>query len=412
MQLDQSDTEIYDLQNNVLNETPPGEEMTTTNLDEAQIFLACRAYLSKRNKLRWEGKKVRREAAPLFNEGYFWNDPNELIYLRENPDPFNLPGNETINQEAFDSIYKTGYAPLENSRVEYSTNPFSTTPLYPSDEHVRRSESRKAFWGNQTWKEAWYEKRWNGRKVTREERARKNTKRRLNNMPAGIFNSPEFASLDEEEVVAATLSYIQAREKMSEAKKQLKQSRLAQREEFREWRRILRKEAEEIARVLKTTNTTRQDIIPRTNLLSFEPSPDVMTGLKAKRSLKAKRAYQNRMKKKAPTSTETMKEKIYLGNQHSRDESGSIDAILRINDALDSEQLPSIDDVVIILKPCRLGRRRSLLLRILDECFALNGKCVPRQINDQVSLHFATSCSINELGIFVLSLMTNSTGKS
>ena len=376
------------------------------DLDEAQILLACRAYLSRRNKLLWRGKKDRREQAALFNEGYFWSDPTELLYLRENPDPFNL----TIpyDDEVFNRAYNVDALPEEETTVEYSTNPFSTYQLYPSEEHVRRSQSRARLWSNETWKEEWYSKRWKGRKVTADARKRKETKKRINNLPSSIISAPELESLSEEEVVSASLSYIRLRNNMSEAKKNNQRKKIAGREEFRQHRRALREEAEGMALLMRSTNTTRSDIhiIQKSIPLTFEPSPDVMTVLKTQRSLKAKLAYLKRSAKDAAEDASVSKIETAKLRNYSRvemDNDTAIQSILRINDALDDGRLPSVIDVEAILKPGRLGRRKNILLRILKECFGIQGKCVPKKKNGNIELHFATVCSIQDLGNLVLS---------
>ena len=378
------------------------------SIDEAQILLACRAYLSKKNVLKWQRKKVRREAA-MINEGYFWSDPDELVYLRDNPDPFTAIGNETVLEEVFNYAYKINSASLESDSVEYSTNPFSTHPLYPSEEHVRRSKSRAHLWNNETWKDAWYEKRWKGRKLTKEEKQIKRIKRRVDNMPSDLLEASEFASLTDEQVVTATLSYIRTREKMADTKRKLKEKQIAQREEFRQWRRALREEAEGMALLMKTTNSSRRDIVQKSVPLTFDTSPDTMTVLKAKRSIKAKRAYKRRsdgagFKEPIASANDITKFK----SQYSSVEIGSnmsIQAILRIANALSDDQLPLANDIKTILKPGRLRGRKYILLRVLDECFGLKGKCIPKRVKGKKELQFATTCSIKDLGEFVISML-------
>ena len=390
------------------------------DLDEAQILLACRAYLSRRNKLQWRGKKVRREQAALLNEGYFWSDPKELLYLRDNPDPFDLLDNETVpyDDEVFNSADNVDALPAEEMRVEYSNNPFSIHQLYPSEEHVRRSQSRAHLWSNETWKEEWYSKRWKGRKVTADARKRKKTKKRIDNLPSSIMGAPELESLSEEEVVTATLSYIRLRENMSEAKKNNQRKKIAQREEWRQRRRALREEAEGMALLMKSTNSTRSDIhiIQKSIPLTFEPSSDVMTVLKTQRSLKAKLAYLKRETRKWRSTKDAVKQASVSMNETTKlrnytrvemDSDTAIQAILRINDALDGGNFPSVVDVETILRPGRMGRRKNILLRILKECFGMQGKCVPKKKNGNVELHFATVCSIQDLGDLVLSMLKN-----
>eukprot|EP00804_Cyclotella_cryptica_P025057 CCRYP_016526-RA/>CCRYP_016526-RA protein AED:0.33 eAED:0.33 QI:0/-1/0/1/-1/1/1/0/298 len=293
-----------------------------------------------------------------------------------------------------------------------STNPFSTNPLYPSEEHRRRSNARANLWSNQTWKELWYEKRWKGRKVTEEVRKQKLTKRRIENLPLDLLESPKFLALSEEEVAAAIISYVRAKKRMSEAKKKLKKKRLTEREQFLQWKNALKREAEGIALQMKVSNSTRRDVGQKSIPLSFEPSPDVMKSLKDKRSQKSKRAYEKRSQKSMFNATcPPGHEMTKFRHTFSRDENGSdesIQAILRINNALDSNQIPSIADVETILKPGRLGRRKAILLRILSECYGLKGKCIPGLRNGRVVLSFATTCTIKDLGTFVLSKLKDS----
>ena len=379
------------------------DSISPSDLDETQILLACRAYLSKKHKLTWRNKKVRREAAPLFNQGYFWNDPSELLYLK-------FDDNCSDSEEILNYAYNAHSTIRGGNSIEYSTNPFSTNPINPSDEHLCRSKSRAHLWSNQTWKEEWYEKRWKGRKLTDEERKRRKAKRRIENMPSKItsaLSTPELA-LSEEEVVTATLNYIRTRQKMSDAKKQLKRKKLAQREEIRQWKAALKKRAEGLALQMKATNSTRSDITSRSIPLTFEPTAEAMVGLMSKRSMKAKRAYKKRLSNKPREYT---KNEMELRHEYSRVEVGNdkaIQAILRINDALNDAQLPSVADVKAILLPGRLRQRRSILVRILAECFDLKGKCVPSIQNGKTQLNFAQQCTISDLGEFVLSKMNGS----
>ncbi len=127
------------------------------------MLLACRSYLLRKHRVEWKQKKRRAEAAasPLLNEGYFWPDPNDLLYLREDPDPYNLEYNKTYGKyygykrngvrfltSARDTTYsgKNYFAddesPAENESPSTSNSPFSTNPIYPSKEYVRQSEAK------------------------------------------------------------------------------------------------------------------------------------------------------------------------------------------------------------------------------------------------------------------------------
>ena len=75
-------------------------DIDLSSINESQLLLACRSWLLRKHKLEWKEKKRRADAAasPLNNEGYFWPDPNDLLYLREDPDPYNLNYNETYGE--------------------------------------------------------------------------------------------------------------------------------------------------------------------------------------------------------------------------------------------------------------------------------------------------------------------------
>ncbi|OEU09953.1 hypothetical protein FRACYDRAFT_247560 [Fragilariopsis cylindrus CCMP1102] len=88
------------------------------------------------------------------------------------------------------------------------------------------------------------------------------------------------------------------------------------------------------------------------------------------------------------------------------------DALLRIENSLDSGATVSIEDVKLILLPERMGNRKLILRRILQDEFNLGGKCVPPIISgggndddDDYELEFVRQCSIERLGTFVISLL-------
>jgi hypothetical protein len=433
----QKHTTIGDTNNKTLSEI---SDVDISKIDEGQVLLACRSYLRRKHKLIWEEKKRREEAAasPLFNEGYFWYDPNELIYLRENPDPYNLIDNETFSEYAFNYTYNEGVLldgdsiPLAENRVETSTNPFSTNPLYPSDEHVRRSNSRDHLWRNETWRELWYEKRWKGRIITDAKKKQRNKDKLLGDIPSNILDSPTFGSLSEEEVAEAIVSYLQSNQRKSEARKLNKRKKMRRREEFREWRTQIQQNAEAVASDDALSEFTMKDVIRKaaapllsSDPLSFEPSVDKMKKLRSQRGERAKQAFQMRLENSKANVNVTSKKKLKFRRSYSEgynteyrlsaddedaanDEVSPVQALLRIDEALDDKKLPSNVDVETILKPGRLGRRRDILRRILNECFDLRGKCVPQRSELEAmngtedELLFVTKCTISELGLFVL----------
>jgi hypothetical protein len=86
------------------------------------------------------------------------------------------------------------------------------------------------------------------------------------------------------------------------------------------------------------------------------------------------------------------------------------DALLRIENSLDSGKTISLEDFKLILLPERMKNRKPIISRILKEEFNLGGKCVPPIINDDdddnnYELEFVRQCTIERLGTFVISLL-------
>ncbi|KAL7473887.1 hypothetical protein ACHAXS_014381 [Conticribra weissflogii] len=507
-------------------------DIDVASVDEAQVLLACRSYLLRKHKLEWTEKKRREEAAnsPLHNEGYFWPNPSELIYLREKPDPFDLTyyggnGNGNGNGTAIgqrhrkskkhgndyfysnhdgevgddlpfsssfpSSSYGNGYGGFENKfaiqqkfdknnddddddsnhhggerTVSWwgGNNPFSTNPAftYPSSEHIKRSNSKLRLWNNSTWKEEWYEKRWRGKIISQDEKTQRRQDKLLSDIPLDVLESPKLASLSEEEVTEAIVSYLVANRKKSEARRRVKRVKELERRRYREWRTSVQSRVE---KARDDGATTMRDILLKIDVdkkgsngssgdaLSFEPSVNVMKKLRKKRGEQSKRAFETRLANLEANATASSSKRISMfprspnrirsfsrhynndfndkndinsnninGEDEFEEELSPMQAILRIDMALDHNETPSPVDVETILKPGRLGRRRSLLRRILSECFGLRGKCVPRLVNrkndvrlneyDSVEkeeeatvgqeLVFTTKCTIEELGSFVL----------
>jgi hypothetical protein len=422
-------------------------EIDVSKISEAQVLLACRSWLLRKHKIDWKEKKRRSEAAssPLNNEGYFWPDPNDLLYLREDPDPYDLNYNETYGeyygykrngvrflQSTGDTTYsgKNYYEtelPVVEERESTSKNPFSANPLYPSEEFERRSMAKIQLFNNETWKEEWYNRRWRGKVATPLQKTHDHEERLLRDIPNDILDSPSFDSMSEAEVSQAIRTHMNANYRKSESRRGNKDKRQIEREEFREWREQVKRDA------LNATGIITKSVLTATikdDELSFSPSVDAMIQLKRRRSDKSKRAFQTRItntKAVLSTSTSVKITQLPRGSsehnvRHDKNDRYSIDteyldkldevtspmqAILHIDMALDHNLRPSPEHVEMILKPGRLGRRRETLRRILSECFGLRGKCVPdpdaSDSGGDESLSFVTKCGIDELGAFVIS---------
>jgi len=433
-QLKLSDAEVSE-QNLTTTQLSHNLEQNISNMDEAEVLLACRAYLRRKHKIEWTAKKKRAEAAasPLNNEGYFYHDPNELMYLREDPDPYNLNYNETdivfgsngrrerkagpefVRQifEDEDFLNTEPFIP-EDRPVAFSTNPFSAAPLHPSEEHVRRSTVKESLWNNQTWKELWYKRRWEGKVQTEEKKRRKRRDKLLDSIPSDVLDSKTFDELSQNEVMEAIITYMNANERRLESRKRKKLERRKHREETREWKRSVKERALQSRDAkISRAQAFREETEPSSNPLSFTPSEEIMKQLRAKRSEQSKRAFQTRLMNCNSSQTSSSNEMTKLRRRIKKDfdddsdDISPVQAILRIDMALDHKKLPSPSDIEIMLKPGRLGRRREVLKRILNDCFDLRGKCVPPSddISNEGSLLFVTKCTIDQLGSFVLAKM-------
>ena len=407
------------------------------SINEAQLLLACRSWLLRKHKLEWKEKKRRADAAasPLNNEGYFWPDPNDLLYLREDPDPYNLNYNETYgeyygykrNGVRFLTSHDTTYSgknyledetiPQVEERASTSSSPFSTNPLYPSDEHVRRRNAKIKLWRNETWKKEWYRKRWEGRVATEAQKLQDKQDKLLRGVSNDVIESSSFDNMSDDDVTSAIISYLVGNQRKSTSRLSNKDKRQIERESFREWREQVKREArnapKNVNNITKTMKEIASVVTPPPSSkheLSFTPSVKTMRKLKKKRSEKSRRAFQTRLaNSKAKTSSISKN----ITNFYAIDEPGDnvnispMKAILHIDNALDQNKLPSPIDVETILRPGRLGRRRDVLRRILSDCFGLRGRCVP-SLSGEGDLLFVTKCTIDELGIFTLSRITTS----
>jgi hypothetical protein len=372
------------------------DKVDLDSVTDAEALLACRAYLQRKNRLgAWKDYQRRKESLRLPSSvgktvafesvGYFWENPEELIYL----DNDNDEEMEVISEE----VGSEGRVVFESTEEDESvitmmlgTTPsawersaeFTNFPTSPSRERVRRSNAAKKTWEDPVWRKMWYEKRWGRLRNSSPLVAKqKRLDERVRSIPTSLFQSPELASLTQEEIIDAIRTYVVSNRKRSRA--QTKDARIK--------KKLEREEA------IKT-GESKMDL--------FFASNDDKKQAQQKRAERAKRAYQTRLAnqnkdREAPESSIRRKpthDALPTANTPK-------DALVRILTQLETNQLPLIADVALILKPPKLGRRKEVLRRILSEHFDLRGKCVPAH-DPSKKLLFVTQCSVDELGAFVL----------
>jgi len=78
------------------------------------------------------------------------------------------------------------------------------------------------------------------------------------------------------------------------------------------------------------------------------------------------------------------------------------DALLRIQQALDTRMMPSVTDVKLLLQSKRIAGRQQILRRILSECCDVEGKCVPTAAGE---MDCVANCTLDELGNLILKML-------
>lgn len=395
-------------------------------MTDAEALLACRAYLQRKNRLgSWKDYQRRKESlrqasaaiGSSTGAGYFWENPEELIYLdRGDMDTDDIQDDSIIQeqdrqqQQQEEEEHGVIYESIEEqdggvtmilgttlSALERGTE-FTSLPTSPSQERINRSNAAKKTWSDPEWKAMWYEKRWGRlRNTTPSASKQKRLDDKIRSMPPKLFESQELASLSEEEIEEAIRTYVVSNRKRSRA--HTTDAKL-------EKKRLEKQQQAERAKGMGEQS--------KIDFMLFG-SNEAMKEAKRKRSERATKAYQTRLKnqnRNRPTQTSSSKRTIPtdalpVGKTPK-------EALVRVQAALESDQLPFVEDVQLILEPPKLGRRKDLLRRILNEHFDLRGKCVPAgpSNKDSDEFLFVTQCSIDQLGSFVLEKMNEKAGSS
>lgn len=371
------------------------DQVDLDSISDEEALLACRAYLQRKNRLgSWtESKRRKRQAAQASargnsfshsSVGFFWEDPDELVYLKGNPRL-----NDTLNDveelqmdDLNESDMEQEFEQQQDEEMNMFGDEFTSFPLFKPDESKRRSDAAKQKWKDPQWKAMWYEKRWGARQgqISKELEKQKKFDNRIQSVPPHILTSPELASMSSDEISEAIHTYVLANKKRSES---------------------LRKRAKKRQRE-RNQDTVVQEVgekkEPRDTL--FALSEKNMREAQRKRSERAAKIYQTRLENESQRSSSRMP--IKRPTQIPGEETPHA-AVIRIRAALDANRLPSVKDVELVIPPLKLGHRKKLLRRILSEHYGLRGKCVPEDLSKEDSpLTFATQCPVEKLGKFVV----------
>ena len=377
--------------------------------------------------------------------GFFWSDPNELKYFSAT----SLRHlNDDIEQGIQQQLEFAGLTEASASRYDVSALLSDGDDSYditePSMERVRRSNAARRKWSDTAFKEQWYENRWGGRRrhrkqqqrqqqrIVNDERRRAVLEEKLRAInPEEFMSHPALAAMTQDEIAHAIRTYIRRTGTLNN-------NHDGGDDDFEE----------NDAGTMKTSTTAAPDtiheqyshqdavVVDDRNAVSssstfFRSDPVRMEEDRRRRSERAKAAYQTRIKnqstavKNENNNNTSSKRKKKDPTSYSEYSGTTVEpatttsnpykiALERIEDALDVDQLPRIQDVECVLKPGKLAKRKDLLRRILNERFGLRGKCIPvisssddtddgKQQKQQFT--FVTQCSIPELGQFVIHKM-------
>jgi hypothetical protein len=367
-------------------------DVDVDSVSDVEALLACRSHLQRRNKMGgWkqnERRKRMKEAAST-QRNTFWEDPSELIYLHD-PNSSQLDASQEV---ASWEDHQTQRVVFENLDEKNDYGAFTSFPTEPSPTRIRRSQSAKKTFANPEWKAMWYQRRWgdDGAKKSTKTRYQKQLDYRIRALPPGLLGSPELASMTEEEIAEAIRTYVISKQKRVDSRaKTLVEQKAA------------------------LNPPQNQKTLPRDSL--WVEDTVALKQAQLIRGERSKRLYETRLKNRQAKTTVTNAKKgttrIPREIFSSSSDPSPKEALLRIASDLDQGELPRIEDIDFILKPDKLGMRKDLLRRILNDQFDLRGKCVPVDLDDPESDKvFVTKCGVQDLGNFVIHLLRSKQNK-
>ena len=350
------------------------DSVNIDNVSDAEALLACRAFLQRKNRLGWQQAKERKALREQTGEKEsFWDSSEYVTY-------WNKREEEDIDFDQGEDFL----APVEEIVLEEQSHLgiFTEMPTGPNERSEIRSRVKKEQWQDPEFRSRWYASRWGDHvKLTDESKKQLKLQTKLLDIPSAILDSPEFSMLTEDEIDEAITSYVRSNRKRSVARKIAKMKQV----------------------LSKTKNVQSNDIgdnaekpLHRDSL--FAVSEDQLREEQRRRSVRAQKAYQTRLKSVAKSKMPRSPSKR---NWISEGKSPS-EALRRIVADLDASRCPNLVDVELIMKASKLSRRKEILLRILKEQFNLRGKCLLEENAPEI---YVTQASICQLGRFVIQLL-------
>ena len=423
------------------------------HVSEATALLACRAYLQRKHRLGpwngWQERQSRRQAAVATGGvGFFWEDPTELRFysphkrrragdvVLEQPDGEDVSNDDAtlaleppttrnsrrrdrssdqcddLGEDSACSVWELASFPhtLQEDEImdelcdettvgdeddddepdaleegsHASTSPSAYYDEFPPETHLRRSQAARVTWSDPLFRERWYKSRWSSKKE--KPNPEEGKLRRSSGTP---FPMEEVAAMTEDEITHAIRSYVSSKQRRRVTKKQ-------------------------------NTREPSDSPLPNEPKLTYNsllPNEELLKQRRQARSLRAAKAYKNRVEKQPQTSKSVNASSSRFRRQWDAPTGDQpSDAQARIECALVAGELPCVEDIELILRPTRLSRRKDTLRRVLDS-LGFRGKCLPPlaylmdesnfdlESVDSSELSFVTQGGVDHLGAFCIGLL-------
>jgi hypothetical protein len=398
------------------------EEDVPQEVSDAEALLACYAFLKRRKRIgagNWTQMERRQRMKAVAQPHYFWEEDLSKIASRLQKEMQGEPSSSgsrrmimgSGNDDEEDSLEgdggETRMRPSRtNSAAEVWSGEFTSFPTDPSPTRMRRSLAAKQTWSDPSFRDRWYQRRWVNKVKNKDPDLLEDMalEQQIKALPSGFLGSPELCSMTEAEISMAIQTYLTKTKKQITSRKKTLEMR----------KEMLQQQMEHVLSG-NTTDASVDDPATLSSRLSrdslFSPDATTLQENQRKRSQRAKQIYKKRLEKSG-LSNQDSKNQVQAAKsttKHLPQGSTPQDAMVRIVSNLDAGILPSVEDVEIIMKPGKIGKRREVLRKILSNHFDLRGKCVPSSSSSSSlsdgELEFVTKCAIDDLGAFVMDLI-------
>mmetsp|Transcript_24732 Transcript_24732/g.70961 ORF Transcript_24732/g.70961 Transcript_24732/m.70961 type:complete len:544 (+) Transcript_24732:68-1699(+) len=375
------------------------EDASDMEVSDAEALLACYAYLKRRKRIgNWAQKERRERMRASASPNLFWEEDFSRMAAKWQKGDL-LWDDDDENNYDDEEGGEMSLRPRRSSNAdEVWSGVFLSFPTDPSPTRTRRSQSAKRTWMDPDFRERWYQSRWGdvSQRDDAESMKEKDIEKRIRELPSGFLGSRELSDMTQDEIQEAIQSYINIQKKKSESHRKTLEKR----------KRVLKDQMKSIMAGNVSKNKAKD-----TRESFFVPSEDALREAQRKRSERAKALYQKRLKnQKTKRSKKETKTPAPEMSSHQTITRGITpkDAMLRIKESLKHGVLPTVSDVKTIMVPGKLRDRRNVLRRILSDFYDMRGKCVPSSGSSATELQFVTTCSIENLGAFVIDVMGDS----